>query len=166
MMRMLSASCGLVVLACTLTASASAQTRAAADAADPLRRCAIARDSAEPADRFALRCAERFAVEQGYTELPGLTDTTLIVPEGIEWSSSKTEWRSQRHGSLEPRALGVCTGPKDYPYTVVFRYRKVRGARGLTLDTAFGFLRMQHQDFRLDAVEKRLLGCRPVTTRR
>ena len=165
-MRMLSASSGSVVLACTLMASASAQTRAAADAADPLRRCAIVRDTAEPADRFAVRCAERFVVEQGYTELPGLTDTTLIVPEGIEWSSSKTEWRSQRHGSLEPRALGVCTGPKDYPSTVVLRYRKVRGARGLTLDTAFGFLRMQHQDFRLDAVEKRLLGCRPVTTRR
>src|SRR5213596_1787665 len=80
-MRMLSAPCGSVVLACTLMASGSAQTRAAADAADPLRRCAIARDSAEPADRFALRCAERFVVEQGYTELPGLTDTTLIVPE-------------------------------------------------------------------------------------
>ena len=147
-------------------ASASAQTRASADAADPLRGCAIARDSAEPADRFAVRCAERFVVEQAYTELPGLTDTSRIVPEGIEWSSSKAEWRSQRHGSLEPGAVGVCTDPKDYPYTVVFRYRKVRGARGVTLDTAFGSLRMQHQDFRLDAVEKRLYGCRPVPTRR
>jgi len=165
-MRMLSTPCGSLVLACTLIASASAQTRAAADAADPLRRCPIARDSAEPADRFALRCAERFVVEQAYTELPGLTDTSRIVPEGIEWSSSKAEWRSQRHGSLEPRAVGVCTDPKDYPYTVVFRYRKVRGARGVTLDTAFGSLRMQHQDFRLDAVEKRLYGCRPVPTRR
>ena len=161
---MLSVSSGLVVLACTLIASASAQTRAAADAADPLRRCAIARDTAELADRFAARCAERFVVEQGYTELPSLTDTTLMVSEGIEWSSSKAEWRSQRHGSLEPRAVGVCTDPKDYPYTVVFRYRKARGARGVTLDAAFGSLRMQHQDFRLDAVEKRLYGCRPVTT--
>ena len=162
---MISASCGLVVLACTLTASASAQTRAAVDAADPLRRCAIARDSAEPADQFAVRCAERFVVEQGYTELSGLTDTTLIVPEGIEWSSSKAGWRSQRHGSLEPRAVGVCTDHKDYPYTVVFHYRKARGARGVTLDTAFGSLRMQHRDFRLDAVAKRLYGCRPVTNR-
>src|SRR6266699_2603024 len=165
-MCILSASCGLVLLACTLMASASAQTRASADAADPLRGCAIARDSAEPADRFAVRCAERFVVEQGYTELPGLTDTTLIVPEGIEWSSSKAEWRSQRHGSLEPRAVGVCTDPKDYPYTVVFSYRKARGARGVTLDASFGSLRMQHRDFRLDAVAKRLYGCRPVTTRR
>jgi hypothetical protein len=74
-----------------LTNSSDAQTRAQEDSANPLRRCAIEREPKEPADSYAVRCAERFVAEQGYTDSSSTRDTSRIVPEGIEWSASKVE---------------------------------------------------------------------------
>ncbi len=150
---------GIAVVALPLSAPALAQTRAEADSSNPLRRCAVAREAAEPADMYAVRCAEYFVARQGYIEQPGLADTTVIVPEGIEWGASKMEWLSRRRSTLRPRAAGICTDPGDKRYTVVFLYANGAGARGVSLDRAFGSLRVQHQDFRFEVVEKKQYGC-------
>ncbi len=149
----------IALLALPLTAPALAQTRAEADSSNPLRRCALARESAEPGDMYAVRCAEYFVTRQGYIEQPGLADTTVIVPEGIEWGDSKVEWLSRRRSTLRSRAAGVCIDPGDQRYTVIFLYANGAGARGVTLDRAFGSLRVQHQDFRFEVVEKKQYGC-------
>jgi len=156
---MLSHWCGIAVLVLPLTAPALAQTRAEADSSNPLRRCAVAREAAEPGDMYAVRCAEYFVARQGYIEQPGLADTTVIVPEGIEWGASRGEWLSRRRSTLRARAAGVCIDPGDQRYTVVFLYANGAGARGVTLDRAFGSLRVQHQDFRFEVVEKKQYGC-------
>ena len=157
---MLSHWCDIAVLALPLAAPALAQTRAEADSSNPLRRCAVAREeAAEPGDMYAVRCAEYFVARQGYIEQPGLADTTVIVPEGIERGASKVEWLSRRRSTLRPRAAGVCIDPGDKRYTVVFVYANGAGARGVTLDRAFGSLRVQHQDFRFEVVEKKQYGC-------
>ena len=152
----------ILVLGGPFTAGSVAQTRAEADSADPLRRCSVARHSAEPADRYAVRCAQHFVIEQGYTELLATSDTTIVVPEGIEWRPTRAEWLLQRRGSLALHAAGICVDPHDGRFTVVFRYAHGRGARGVTLDAAFGSLRVQHADFRLQVLEARQHGCRSL----
>jgi hypothetical protein len=154
-------------IATLLTSVASpcfAQTRADADSANALRRCAVERAANESGEQFAIRCAERFVAEQGYTARPLAIDTTRIVAEGIEWSSLKSEWLSRRRGTLEARAAGVCVNP-DGRYTVVFRGPQGEDTRGVTLDATFGSLRMEHQSFRFEVVEKRQYGCRSVPAR-
>lgn len=150
--HLLMAFSSIVLLASDLgSGMASAQTGIEADAENQLRRCRATREVSEPADRYAIRCAEHFVVEQGYTDRE-VPDMTNIVPEGIEWSSSQVEWLLNRRGTLDPRAVGICTD-SDMRFTVVFRVAKGHGARGVTLDSKFGSIRVQHADFRLDVVE-------------
>jgi hypothetical protein len=158
-----------VVLIATFLATASpssAQTRWEADSADRLRHCTLQREPNESADQYAIRCAERFLVEQGYTNSSPTADTNRIVPEGIEWSVSKVEWLAGRRGSLDPQASGVCVGSAHPRYSVVFRRSHGGGARGVTLDAAFGSLRVQHEDFRFEVLKTRQYGCRPLPARR
>jgi hypothetical protein len=152
---------GVIVLASSVQAPVSAQTRAEADSANPLRRCGLARDAGEAVDLYAVRCAERFIVQQGYTDLPAGADTSAIVPEGIEWGASKLDWLAGRRGTLERRPAGVCVDAAER-FTVVFRSASGQTARAVTMDATFGSLRVQHQDFRLEVVEAEQYGCRRV----
>jgi hypothetical protein len=77
---------------------------------------------------------------------------------------------------LRPRAYGICRG-QGYAYDVVFQYAPTafRGTmaeaathpngRGVTMDGAYTSLRMQHQEFRLAAVDDAQVGCRRLSTR-
>ena len=143
----------------------AAQTRAHDDSVDADRRCQIQRHSDEPADQYAIRCAEHFIAAQGYTTSPPTADTNHVVPEGIEWAPSKAEWLAYRRGTLDSHAAGVCSGPDSGRYTVVFRDPGHGHARGVTLDATFGSLRVQHQEFLFDVVNKREYGCRPIPVR-
>ena len=160
--RVLSAQFALVILAGALSTKASTQTRAEGDSANPLRRCGVTRETGESANQYAVRCAERFVTQQGYSTLPGIADTTDIVPESIERGPSISEWLALRRGMLSPQAAGVCVDRHGWGFTVVFRAIGGRSARAVTLDAAFGSLRMQHKDFRFEAVEKGQYGCRPL----
>jgi len=152
----------LAILSAAVTSPCAAQTRARQDSVNTLRQCDVRRGPDEPSDQYAIRCAEHFVVEQGYTASPATTDTNRIVPEGIEWSASKAQWLARRRGTLDSHAAGVCIGPDDGRYTVVFRAPRDWGARGVTLDAAFGSLRVEHQSFRFEVVEKKDYGCQPV----
>ena len=153
---------GTPLLIGALRTPSEAQTRTQADSANPLRRCAVAREPEESADRYAIRCAERFVVEQGYANTPPAADTNRVVPEGIEWTPSRVEWVARRRGTIDPRAAGLCTGLEGTDFTVVFRRAHGNGARGVTLDAAFGSLRVQHQEFRFEVIEREQYGCRPI----
>ena len=153
------------LLACVHGALAATQTRAQEDSANASRRCSLGRKAQELSAAYAVRCAERFIVEQGYTPLSPTADTNALLPEGIEWSASRVEWLGQRKGTLREQAAGVCTDSTGAPSIVVFRATSGRGARGVTLDRAFGSLRVQHQDFRFEDVEKEQYGCRPLHPR-
>ena len=122
----------------SLAGLSAAQTRAQEDSASLLRRCEVPRSADETGDQYAIRCAEHFIAEQGYTANPPTRDTNRVVPEGIEWKPSRAEWLAYRRRSLEPHAVGVCTAPETGRYTVVFRSSGGRGARGVTLDATLG----------------------------
>jgi hypothetical protein len=140
---------------------AGAQTRAADDAQDTLRRCGLSRAGASP-EIFAVRCAEWFVARQGYTAHNSRLETAVVVSEGIEWAASKREWLRYRRNSLEPRAVGICVG-RWAGYDVVFRARgDSTSARGVKLDATFGALRVQHQDFNLAALRDSTSGCRSL----
>jgi hypothetical protein len=161
-MRSLLLVLGAIALASSVRASVSAQTRAEADSANPLRRCGPARYAGEASDLYAVRCAEHFVAQQGYTDLAPVADMSAIVPEGIEWGASKLDWLAVRRGTLDRRAAGVCVDTVGKRFTVVFRSASGRSARAVTMDATFGSLRVQHQDFRFEVVEAEQYGCRQV----
>jgi hypothetical protein len=144
---------------------AGAQTRAAEDAQDSLRRCGLSRAGASP-EVFAVRCAEWFVARQGYTAHNSRLDTAVVVSEGIEWGASKRQWLRYRRNSLEPRAVGICAGRRA-GYDVVFRARgDSTSARGVRIDSSFGSLRVQHQGFNLAALRDSTSGCRALRIER
>jgi hypothetical protein len=159
-MRPFRARAVVLLIGLLLSASgAGAQTRPVEDAQDSLRHCALSRAGASP-EVFAVRCAEWFVARQGYT-LDNSLDTSVVVSEGIEWAAGKREWLRYRRNSLEPRAVGICVSRARYD--VVFRARgDSTSARGVTLDSSFGSLRVQHQDFKLAALRNSTTGCRSL----
>jgi len=161
-MRTLILVLGVIALASSVRAPVSAQTRAETDSTNPLRRCGSARATGDAAELYAVRCAEHFVAQQGYTDLPAVADSSAIVPEGIERGASKLDWLAGRRGTLDRRAAGVCVDTAGKRFTVVFRSASGRSARAVTMDATFGSLRMQHQDFRLKVVEAEQYGCRRV----
>ena len=139
------------------------QNRDEPDAVDPRRRCGLSRGDAELPDLFAVRCAEWFVARQGYTEQPSVADSTAVAYESIEFAESTAELLMQRRGTLESRAMGVCQGgARGSAWTVVFWNRGRTGARAVTLDEAFGSLRVEHVDFRPEAITEGVLACRSL----
>src|SRR5262245_22204947 len=55
-----------VPLLLVITSPVVGQTRPQIDSVNPLRRCAVVRDSEESTPHYAVRCAEHFIAEQGY----------------------------------------------------------------------------------------------------
>ena len=137
------------------------RTRAMADAADLDRRCGLPDTSGAP-EAQAVRCAEWFIARQGYTLAPAIEDTTRVVTEGIEWESSVRERLARRRGSLQPTAFGICPR-SDGGYDVAFRTATGVGARGVSMDSQFGSLRVEHQDFEPDAITQHRGQCHPLT---
>ena len=125
----------------------------------------------------AAECAEAFLARNGYTQDPPNADSVQIAFESLElWGPSLRDILTQRRGMLQPKAYGVCHGEGD-AYTVVFQYAPTAfggtladaatrpNGRGVTMDGAYAGLRMQHQEFRLAAVDEEQAGCRRLSTR-
>ena len=110
------------------------------------------RDAENP-EQKAKRLAERFLVENGYTEQPPVLDK--VVPESIERGVE------QRRNTLQPKAYGVVFHRRTGPgWTVVFQYspsmkEDPKAGRAVTMDDAFGDIRMEHKDYSLEAVDKK-----------
>ena len=108
----------------------------------------------------AIRLAEQFIAQNGYTDLP--PDKNTLAYESIEWESNIDEMLRQRRNSLEPKAYGVVRGRKNAPgWTVVFRYKHLatpqtrRNGRAVTMNLDGSKMRVEHVDFILKYVDKK-----------
>lgn len=118
--------------------------------------------SEELPETKAVRLAEEFIARNGYTDLPAEKDK--LTYETIEWEGNVEGILKSRHDTLERKAYGVRHGGKGTKdgWTVVFRYKKRFGdsldntGRAVTMDEDFQHLRVEHQDFFLTGVDKKL----------
>ena len=110
----------------------------------------------------AIRLAEQFIVQNGYTDLP--PERSKLAYETIEWASNIDEMLIRRHDTLERKAYGVVRGRKGGApgWTVVFRYRHPstsqmsRNGRAVTMNLDGRDIRVEHVDFILKHVERKL----------
>lgn len=115
----------------------------------------------------AIRLAEQFIVENGYTDLPAMKDKTKLSHESIDYADPD-ERLKLRFNSLERKAYGV--GKVDLRkdgWTIVFRYNANNNRNGeldydqyvktvgraLTMKADGSDIRMIHQDFYLTNVK-------------
>jgi hypothetical protein len=111
--------------------------------------------------RQAVRIAERFVRENGYTDfIPD--DPRRLVPESIEFSRNRRDWLKSRHNELKPQAVGYRNGSRNDPkgWTVGFALVKPTDAtppvgRAVTMDARGRRVRVEHMDFYLRRLEPR-----------
>jgi hypothetical protein len=106
----------------------------------------------------AVRLAEEFIAQNGYTDLPPVRDK--IAHESIEWTSNIDELLKARHNTLERKAYGIVRERKGGAsgWTVVFRQkcRKCTNGRAVTMNLDGSNRRVEHVDFILKKVDKKL----------
>lgn len=105
----------------------------------------------------AIRKAEEFIALNGYTDFPPTEDSLKITLESIEWTSNYNELLKSRYDTLERKAFGILKTSNEW--IVVFRYKKDTehsAGRAVTMSLSGSKLRVEHQDFRLNAVQKKL----------
>jgi len=110
----------------------------------------------------AVKLAEEFIAQNGYTDLRA--DKSKLAYETIEGESNVDDILRQRRDTLERKAYGIVHGRKSgVPgWTVVFRYRhpaskqERRNGRAVTMNLDGSGLRVEHLDFILKYVERKL----------
>ncbi len=110
----------------------------------------------------AIRFAEQFIAQNGYTDLP--PDKTKLTYETIEWESNIRETLKYRHDTLERKAYGVVRGRKagSAGWTVVFRFKHPADleerslGRAVTMNLDGRDARVEHVDFILRYARRRL----------
>ena len=116
----------------------------------------------ELSDVEAVRLAEAFVAQNGYTDLRA--DKSKLAHETIEWTSNIDDMLKQRHDTLARKAYGIVHGRKGGApgWTVVFRYshpaskQERRIGRAVTMNLDGSGLRVEHVDFILKYVERKL----------
>jgi hypothetical protein len=125
--------------------------------------CARLWDSKEISDEDkAVLAAQSFITLEGYTY--GVVSTNNMAVECVKGTVDDEDTFRSRYDTLESEAYGVshCAKGKSNGWTVVFRYTKrISNANGntgraVTMDENFQNLRVEHCDFFLDKVEKKL----------
>jgi hypothetical protein len=109
----------------------------------------------------AIKIAEKFIIENGYTDLPPTDDKKKLVFELIEWNSDIEEILKGRHNTLQKTAYGILKGRKGKTegFTVVFLYvdgSNKKTGRAVTMDLDGKNIRVEHVDIFLKAVQKKL----------
>ena len=112
----------------------------------------------------AVRCAEWFIVQQGFTEQP-VSDTAAIVRDFEETGFPTRTLLELRRGSLAPKAYGVCTGLSyRSAYNVVFLYAGAAASdsvgRTVSMTRALAGMYVTHQAMYLAPVRTGEFGCR------
>ena len=110
----------------------------------------------------AVKAAERFIAQNGYTDLP--PDNRKLSYETIEWESNVNRMLKDRRDTLERRAYGVLRGRKTATrgWTVVFRFKhpadqeERKLGRAVTMNLDGSDARVEHVDFILRSVQKKL----------
>jgi hypothetical protein len=129
----------------------------------------------ESPEEKAVRLAEEFIRRNGYTTAPA--DKNNLSYETVEYSDSVDDLLKQRYNTLEAKAYGVFYRGRlgdEKGWTVIFRYTakvvkeleklpnsklvsnpKLTG-RAVTMNGNFQNLLVEHKDFFLDKVDKKL----------
>ncbi len=110
----------------------------------------------------AIRLAEQFIAQNGYTDLP--PDMDKLVYGVLERKSNVDRILKGRHDMLERKAYGTVRGRKSGAsgWTVVFRYRHPanvqmrRHGRAVTMNSDGSEMRVEHVEFILKYVGKKL----------
>ncbi|MBC7797747.1 MAG: hypothetical protein H7Z37_12815 [Pyrinomonadaceae bacterium] len=109
-------------------------------------------------EQQAIEFAEKFIKRNGYTDLP--PDKENLAYESIERESNVDEMLKTRHNTLERKAFGISRGRKgnSVGWTVVFKYKgsKSKNGRAVTVDLDGSKARVEHVDFILAKVDKKL----------
>jgi len=73
----------------------------------------------------AVEAAERFVVQNGYTDAPVTQAKERLEHESIEWSNDRAKLLSARFNSLKAKAIGLRHGRKGSPHgwSVAFDYK-------------------------------------------
>ena len=115
----------------------------------------------ESPEAKAVRLAEAFIAQNGYTDLP--PDSNSLVYETIEYADNIDELLRWRHDTLERKAYGILRESKNAPgWTIVFRYKHPdsqqmrRNGRAVTMNVDGSKMRVEHKDFILKYVDKKL----------
>jgi hypothetical protein len=128
---------------------------------DSVTRCGLTIPHSLPADSIAVRCAERFIARNGYTDL-AVEDTSAISHESIEVGTTPKEVLEHRRGSLARHGVVLCHDRRDASgFTVGFVApgdTSMKVGRAVTMDSTWGQIRMEHQDF-LPSAAAAMPGC-------
>ena len=133
--------------------------------------CSLSLEKGQRIDALeAVRIAECFVIQNGYTNLPSMKDKSKLAYEGID-SSDPDERLRNRYDTLQPKAYGLLNQSKSNEgWTIAFRYNannaKYRRAipnfevfikgkgRAVTMDAFGESLRVQHEDCILSRFQK------------
>lgn len=106
----------------------------------------------------AIEFAEKFIAQNGYTDLS--PNREKLAYESIEWGSNVDEMLRTRHNTLERKAFGISPERKGNSagWTVVFKYKNSskKNGRAVTMDLDGSKARVEHVDFILEKVDKKL----------
>jgi hypothetical protein len=114
--------------------------------------------------------AECFIIQNGYTDLPPITDESKLTPENV-YPGTDEEGLKMRHDSLERKAYSYIHGERyGDGWIVMFRYKphpdvlKFYGdrlnhiGRAVTMDAHGKRLRLEHSDYPLRMPESRIIS--------
>ena len=103
--------------------------------------------------KAAVAWAEKFIVQNGYTNAAPSQIKQRLDFESIERADSRDEMLRQRHNTLQPKAIGAKKGRKGAKagWSIAFAYvPSVRGGRDLcrvvTMDADGSNIRIEHVD--------------------
>jgi hypothetical protein len=106
----------------------------------------------------AIKMAEQFVIEQGYTDLPPTEQKSRLRPEAVNGGIDVSSLDLRRN-TLEGLAYGVLKEKgKNGHWVVVFRYTAElpsNRARAVSVDPSGKDVRIWHQDFNLEFAKLR-----------
>ncbi|WP_431475565.1 hypothetical protein [Massilia eburnea] len=122
--------------------------------------CLHAKASENLTMESAVKIAEKFVAENGYTNLPASSVKQVLNSESVEWASERQKQLEQRFNTLLPSAIGAKTGRKGNKagWSVAFDYASTPGTLGacrvVTMASDGTDIRVEH----VDGVRKYFVG--------
>lgn len=111
-------------------------------------------------EQEAVQLAEVFIAVNGYTNLPASKDKSKLSFELMDnFNGDADKVLASRQDTLEQKAYGIVRERKGKPgWTIVFRYRNGNPENGrvVTMDLDSSNIRIEHKDFILSKVDKKL----------
>ncbi len=129
------------------------------------RDCPTALIDLDDPEGTAVRCAETFLKDNGYTDSPA--NTSRLASESIERATSLEQLREWRHNSIKLPAIGVCRkGTLVDDWTVVFESARP-GADPLagpavTMNADYSGLRKEHMEFDIEYISDPTGDCKDL----